>query len=391
MTDTIKIKLNLSKLSPDVRLEIPVHICSVSTLSGEAKDRYVKPSKQRSDMSATKTKWIVRCELDETPAQRGLIPVSIESELHIPNAIVGQNLEHGTSVFAAACAALELVRIWLAKGGLPKAELDRLSIDDISIEGVTLTYLVVCQTRVAAEELINSINETGKVLNPNWKMFESSNVTVYLPARDHTVNFYLKTDFEHCKWQDDAPIPAMIEQASRIVRIESKLGLVFLRKRNLTRVDSWRDSYKDGQYKRLFDETVRKSLRLADRLRHKMPREEVYKQLTPTEARLLRGYIDGDDPHQFDSVVESMNPNKRRSELRLRILESANVDIDIPWKDHKRLRCFELDAQLRYPGDYRPIEVHIPWCFCQANWDKLREKMKIAYEKAIILAAEKAA
>jgi hypothetical protein len=391
MTDTINVSLSLSKLSVASRMQIPREICNVSNQDGEVTNRYVKPSKQKSPLSATNTKWVVRCELDSSPEDHGLVPVVIESELHIPNAIVGHNLEHGTSVLAAAYVALRLICISLAESGLPKSELDLLSTDDIAILGVTLTYLIACPTRSCAEALVNSINETGKLVNSKWKMFESTNMTVYLPARDHTVNFYLKTDLDHCKWQGDAPVPGMIDQALRIVRIEAKLGLVFLRKRGLTTVANWRYAYEERLYAKLFDETVRKSLRLGDQLRHKLPRQEVYQRLTATEARLLDDYIHGVDPRQFESVIKSMSPNKRFSELRLNILKTANVDIDIPWKDHTKLRCFELEEQLRYPGDYHPSEEHAPWCFCQTNWDGLVEKMGIAYENAFNSASAKAA
>jgi hypothetical protein len=372
-------------------MQIPREICNVSNQDGEVTNRYVKPSKQKSPLSSTKTKWIVRCKLDSSPEDQGLVPVAIESELHIPNAIVGHNLEHGTSVLAAAYVALRLICISLAESGLPRSELDLLSTDDISILGVTLTYLIACPTRSCAEELVNSINETGKLVNSKWKTFESTNMTVYLPARDHTVNFYLKTDLDHCKWQGDAPVTGMIDQALRIVRIEAKLGLVFLRKRGLTTVANWRYAYEERLYAKLFDETVRKSLRLGDQLRHKLPRQEVYQRLTATEARLLDDYIHGVDPRQFESVIKSMSPNKRFSELRLNILKTANVDIDIPWKDHTKLRCFELEEQLRYPGDYHPSEEHAPWCFCQRNWDGLVEKIEIAYENAFNSALAKVA
>lgn len=391
MTDTINVSLSLSKLSVASRMQIPREICNVSNQDGEVTNRYVKPSKQKSPLSATNTKWVVRCELDSSPEDHGLVPVAIESELHIPNAIVGHNLEHGTSVLAAAYVALRLICISLAESGLPRSELDLLSTDDISILGVTLTYLIACPTRSYAEELVNSISDTGKLVNSNWNMYESANVTVYLPARDHTVNFYIKTDLDHCKWQGDAPVQRMVDQALRIVRIEAKLGLVFLRKRGLTTVANWRYAYEEGLYAKLFDETVRKSLRLGDHLRHKLPRQEVYQRLTATEARLLDDYIHGADPRQFESVIKSMSPNKRFSELRLNILKTANVDIDIPWKDHTKLRCFELEEQLRYPGDYHPTEEHAPWCFCQNNWDGLVEKMGGAYENAFNSAAAKAA
>ena len=45
-------------------------------------------------------------------------------------------------------------------------------------------------------------------------------------------------------------------------------------------------------------------------------------------------------------------------ELRRKILDVANIDIDIPWVDHVRLRCFDLYDKLYYPDDYQPSVDH---------------------------------
>ncbi|RZI43675.1 hypothetical protein EGT07_07870 [Herbaspirillum sp. HC18] len=384
MTDSIKITLNLSKLSPIVRKDIRAKICTVANPWGEVEEQYTKPSVQRSALSGTKTKWVVRCSTDALCPELGEVPTQIEADLNIPNAVVGHNVVHGTSVFAAGIAALELLRIWLAKQGLPKEELDRLAAEDVSLRGVTLTYLMKCGSSQEAKDLVDAINQTGKVLNPKRKFWDSSNVTVRLPARDYVLETYVKSELKHCKWAADAPIDALLHEMAHVVRIEAKVGLSFLRKRNLVSLVSWRGAYETGLYERLFHETVHKSLRLDGvRLRHKAPREEVYAELSPTEARLLRGYVEGRDPWKFQSIAESRNPGKRRSELRKSILKVAGVDIDIPWKEHVKLRCFELVNQLRYPGDYRPADSHVLWCFCEENWLSLREKMRHVYQQAI--------
>lgn len=392
MTDSIKTSLSLTKLSPRVRKDIDARICTVSNLWGEQKERYTKPSHQRSAMTKTKTKWIVRCVPLADYPELGDIPRQIDADLNIPNSITGHNLEHGTSVFAAGVASLETLRIWMAQSGLPRAELDLLTTADVSLRGTTITYLKVFADRTEGDAFVDAIRITGKVLGISTSE-DSTNVTVYLFGRDYVVKIYIKTDLSHCKFPDGAPVAGLIDRTSCIVRIEVKLGLRFLRDRykdqkwNLVALDSWRDAYAQGVYEQIFNDTVRKLLRLDERLRHKEPREEVYARLTPTEARLLRGYIAGRDPRKFSSVVGSSSPLKRLSDLRLRILEVANTDIDIPWVEHVKLRCFELDDQLYYPDDYHPAADHSPWCFCKANWSKLLAAMRAKYEAALAAAS----
>jgi hypothetical protein len=102
---------------------------------------------------------------------------------------------------------------------------------------------------------------------------------------------------------------------------------------------------------------------------------------------LLRGYIAGRDPRKFKSVVESNSPGNRFYELRKVILAKANIDIDITWKNHVQLRCFELDDQLRYPDDHNPTDGRAAWCFCKENWPTLKQALHEKYEQALDAAA----
>lgn len=388
MTDTIKISLSLLKLAEMVRMDIPAEIRNRTNPWGESKGRYVAPSTQKSAMTNTKTKWVVRCEPGTGELEGYSVPAWIDAELNIPNAITGQNVEHGTSVFAAGVASLELQRIWLAKSGLPREQLDLLTIDDVSLNGVTVTFLMAFPTRAEAEGLVKAIGTTGRILAKNCDIHMSSNDTVYIPARDYKVTAYIKSDFSHCAWDDDAPKTPMMDAAAHIVRIESVLSLPFLRARNLIPLERWRDAYSNGLYEAIFNDTVRASLRLTGAiLRHKAPREEVIEKLTPTEAEVLRGYLAMPplDPRQSKTVLNSVSPSKRFHEIRKPILDKTRIDIDIPWEQHAQLRCFELADSLVYPGDYSPSEEHAAWSFCEASWPQLREDMRLAYERALAL------
>ena len=389
MTDSIKTTLRLTKLSARDRMDVDANITNVTNPWGELKERYTKPSHQQSAMAETMTKWVVRCARDTNHPDFGLVPTQIDADLNIPNSTVGQNLEHGTSVWAAGVAALEQQRIWMAKGGVGRAALDLLTTEDVSFRVVTITYCLPCNTQSEAQAMVDGINETGKVLNPRWKFANSRNLTVNLPERTFTVTAYIKTNLEHCAFPDGAPVEGLINQALYIVRVEVKLGLRFLQKHELVSLDSWRDAYEKGVYEAIFNATVRKALRLGQ-LRHKAPREEVFQRLTPDLGRLLRGYLNGRDPRKFQNVVDNASPAKRFSVLRLEILRVAKIDIDIPWAEHVKLRCFELDTQLRYPGDYVPSDAHTPWCFCKANWSSLYRQLRRKYASALATAALKA-
>ena len=392
MTDSVKISLDLSKLSPDVRKDIPAHICEDIDTGTGVVEKYNRPSFQKSALSGTKMKWNVRCGYDETAGRLNDVPIQIDAELNIPNAVVGQNIEHGTSVFAAGVAALELLRIWMAQAGLPREQLDLLSVEDVTLNGVTITYLLPFCSDREAQRMLDAIAVTGKIVNPKVEIWDSTNRTVKLPARDSTVKAYIKSLFDRCAFKAGAPVAKQKDVAGRIVRIETILTRRFLENENLLRLEQWGMAYEDGLYAKLFNRTVRKSLLLHQtKLRHKEPREEVFARLTETEAELLRWYLAGKPVEEFPSIANSSSSQKRRSALRRDLLKATDIDIDIPWKDHVRLRCFELYDTLVYPGDYDPSSEHAPWCFCRSNWADLLAELRRVYEETVARVAAAAA
>jgi hypothetical protein len=394
MTDSIKTILSLAKIPESVRMDVPAKICNVCTPHGEATERYTKPSRQPSALVDTDTKWVVRCAAGTAELEGILVPASIDANLNIPNAITGQNVVHGTSVFAAGVAALYLQKIWLAEAGISREWLDLLGTDDVKLNGTTITYTFPFTDQEPPGNLVDAMMATAKVLfGKDCLSWHSGNDTVIIPGRDFTIVVYIKSDLSHCEWVDGAPVASITAAAEHIVRIEVKLGLPFLKKRGLTILESWRDAYARGVYEQIFNDTVRKSLRLTgERLRHKAPRPEVFEMLTPTEADVLRGYLAEPPvaPRESKTVVESASPNKRLYELRKPILQKARIDIGIPWTEHVKLRCFELEKTLVYPGDFHPSAEHAAWSFCEANWGALLERLKAAYETALQAAAKKA-
>jgi hypothetical protein len=92
MTDTVKTLLSLKKLPELVRMGVPAQLCNVSNPWGELQERYVKPSKQKSSMVDTYTKWIVRCVPGTGDLEGLIVPAAMEASISIPNAVVGQNI-----------------------------------------------------------------------------------------------------------------------------------------------------------------------------------------------------------------------------------------------------------------------------------------------------------
>jgi hypothetical protein len=390
MTDSIKTILDLTKLSVPARMDVDAVICSEVHPSGELKREYSKPSTQQSPMADTKTTWLVR---SEKSSDGYFVPTSIEANLNIPNAVAGHNIVHGTSVFASAVSAFHLQRIWMATSGVARTELDKLTLSDMSLSGATVSYPQHWLNEGVARGQVRAIYHTAKGLyGEQCTLFSSANDTVYIQRGEYEIVVYNKTDCSRCAFKPGTPVRSVLEMSSSIVRIEVKLGKRFLRKHGLLSVESWRNAYAEGLYEKLFDETVRKTLRLQKGgLRHKAPRPEVFSKLTEMEAHILYGYLAGRDPRESKAVMASSRPSNRFYELRKALLEKAQVDIDIPWATHRTLRCFELAQTLRYQGDFNPSPDLADWSFCRSSWDTLRESMHDLYEEAVARAEAKAA
>jgi hypothetical protein len=228
------------------------------------------------------------------------------------------------------------------------------------------------------------VRDVGRALHGDrCTVLSSSNDTVYIDRGDYELTIYNKTDLSHCAFKKGTPISALRALSPTIVRIEVKLGSRFLQKRALTSAESWRHAYVEGRYEQLFNELVRGSLRLDDHLRCKAPRPEVFAKLTALEAHILRGYLSGRDPRVAKAVLTSARPTNRFYELRRSLMEKAQVDIDIPWTLHKKLRSAELVSCLVYRGDSDLVPENTDWAFSRSSWDTLRGTMYALYDQAL--------
>jgi hypothetical protein len=380
MTDSIRTVLDLTKMSRQARMDIDATIGRDVSPLGEVKREYDKMSTQKSPLADVQTSWRTRTKLMDGQ----FVPTKIEADLNIPNAVVGQNVVHGTSVFAAAVSAFHLQKIWMAESGVLGEELDKLLLTDLRLAGVTLSYPQECADVREARTLIEAMFDVGQALyGEKCSRFGSSNDTVYIDRGDYELVIYNKTDLSHCAFKEGAPVAALRALAPTIVRIEVKLKSRFLQKRGLISAESWREAYAESRYKELFNELVRGTLRLDKCLRSKAPRPEVFAKLTALEAHILHGYLKGLDPRAAKAVLTSARPTNRFYELRKSLIAKAQVDIDIPWALDKKLRSAELVDRLVYRGDSDPAPRNANWAFSRSSWDALRGAMNELYHQAL--------
>ena len=388
MTNTIKTVLSLKEMPQRLRVSIPLLIPAESRPLIKPSNQSINANSQSSTLTCPGTNLLVRGEPGECELSGLSIPSMIEAVFNIPQAVTGQDVIHGTSVFAAGLAALYLQRNWLANAGVPREQLDSLTTSDVDLSEVSITFILSFPYAEGASALIDAMISTGQALYGKRCIPVRSGIdkSVILPGRDFTVTASIKSDFDNCYWSDSATMNSICQASPSLVRIDAKLEEPFLKKYFLTSLDRWRSAYEKGKYEKIFNATVRKTLRLTDViLRHEAPPERAFHRLTSVEAEVLRGYLARPalDPRKSQAVIGSRSPEKRFYELRRSILKHAHVDIEIPWKEHVKIRCMELDRRLVYPGDFHPAQEHAPWTFCESNWAYLQDKLNDAYEVAL--------
>jgi hypothetical protein len=384
MTCSIQTFLNLEWISPLARKTLNAKIVSVGSPKGKLNDLYAMPTSELNLISDVGTEWEVIYDRDYNQPEIGPVPCYIYMDLNAPNATTGQDVEHGVGVFAAGTVALELIRTWLAKNGMPRVELAALSTSDVELFGTTVTYLFECSNRDDVDKLMRAIWVTACALYPRSnRLRNSSDGIITIPGQGFTVVVAPKVDVTRAGCSEGLLASAVADRMPCHVRIDVRLRPRFLSSIGLSQLSDWEDADGRGLYRWVFDTTVRRVLRLDSGLSRRAPSARVYKRLTETEAALLRRVVkQGRDPAQFQSIAESKNPSRLKLKLGLRILAVAQVDIEIPWKLHSTLCCAELADRLTYPGDHHPTAERVSQCFCRENWPRLLEQLRNRYEAA---------
>jgi hypothetical protein len=372
MTDSIKIKLDISHIPQEVLADIPIP------------HGYRQDPKRQSSIRPFPAWQSWRSPLTRKPMKikvlvnRVFTPVALVADFNIPNATVGQNAELGHSVYAACSVALDFFKIFLAEHGTPLAYLDRLTISNIQLGKATITYLVPASENRIAQDIIETIVRRFTLFFPQGAddRYGGSEVgslgskTAYCKRRGWAIRVY-STPADKIPCDENPQIhKERIEFAANMVRMELILTAEELRKLNLHSVAAWREGHANGIYKKLFDEYIRNmGLRLDERLRQDKPDSTDLQKLSPTNRHIVEGYLEGKQLKNCNLLKRDskLDAQKVKSAARLKILEKLRIDIDIAWAEHRKLGSRWMDKVIVYPGDHHPPDHRISGAFCRKN------------------------
>jgi hypothetical protein len=380
MTDSIKLCLDLRGMPRSARRQVEVHHAQTKNKRNEkVGKRYPKPITMTSPMSGTG----VRLETYWDGEGSRFLQSQIAADMNIPNAITGHNCEHGTSVFAAGVAGLELLKYWMVRDGVPSSAVDMLSTHDATFNGATVTYLLDCKTEGLARRNLQFLNAAARILDRKVTGNDSTNQTFYIRRNGYMVVVYYKTDFSHCVFPNDEVAEALKGRARCIIRIEVRMQGHFLRARGWDELESWRHAYSEGRYEAIFGALVRGLFKLDVVLRHKAPRAEAMDRLTATGRAIVEAYLAGTSADALPSIKAGGTADARskiKSKWRAAILKALRIDITIPWKHHQELHHADVDRRLQYPGDHHPSAPAAAHCFWEKSWSTQLGRLKTHYQ-----------
>ena len=142
MTDSIKIKLDLSNVPKEDLKHVPVPV--VLRMDRTKPMAPVIPFAAYQSWKSPLTRNPMMIKVLVTPI--AFDPAALVADINVPNATVGQNAELGHSVYAASTVSLELFKVFLAEHCVPLESLNLLTVNDLGLGSVTITYLVPALT-----------------------------------------------------------------------------------------------------------------------------------------------------------------------------------------------------------------------------------------------------
>jgi hypothetical protein len=386
MTDSIKVHISTAKINQESLAKVP----RPQLLKTDQHDPNVLTGIVSQKQYPTSPLTGNGYELQTLTDAHGQI-LGIDVSVNVPSCLVGQNIEHGLSVYAATCSTLLLVQHYLVKHRVPKEEVDKLEHDDIEITQVTLTYLIGSTDTTKDMELItNTIctlhperkKHKGKYSEGTEGFFDADgNKTIRCNMRPFALSCYAKapdllTDTEH------------EEFGQSHIRIELILHRRELKSMNRNKPHNWSTAHQSGAYADIFETYVRnKFLRLNDNLRQNRPDATDIAKLTGLSLSVFKGYMEGKDPRtksQFKQL-KAENPRaeqKLYSQVKRDVLDKLRIDITIPFSKHMQLSTAKLERLMVWTGDHHPHEDIVESCFCMANWGNLKQKLEQAIEQA---------
>jgi hypothetical protein len=386
MTDSIKIHISTAKINQKFLAKLP---CP-QLLKTDQDDPNVLTAILAKKQYPTSPLTGKGYELKIIADAAGQI-LGIDVSVNVPCCLVGQNIEHGLSVFAASVASVLLATHYLATHGVPKDELNKLEYDDIEITQVTLTYLIESIDTVKDMGLIeNAIcslhphrkKQKGKYAEGTQGFFDANgNKTIRCNMRPFALSCYAKAP-------DLLTDTAHEEFGKSRIRIELILHRCELKGLQRNKPQSWVGAHESGAYADIFETYVRnKFFRLHDNLRQNRPDAKDIAKLTGLSLSVFKDYMQSKDP-RTDSQFQELKAKNPRAEQKLysqvkrNIFEKLRIDISIPFSKHMKLSTAKLDKLMVWAGDHHPSKDVVDRCFCMDNWKYLKQKLEGAVAQA---------
>jgi hypothetical protein len=386
MTDSIKVHISTAKINQDSLAKVPRPQLIKTDQHDPNIMTGVLSKKQYPSSPLTGNGY----ELQTLTDAHGQI-LGIDVSVNVPSCLVGQNIEHGLSVYAASCSCHLLVCHYLVKHGVPKGEVNKLNHDDIDITQVTLTYLIGSVDTTKDMELItNTIctlhperkKHKGKYAEGTQGFFDADgNKTIRCNMRPFALSCYAKAP-------DLLTGTNHEEFGQSHIRIELILHRSELKSMQRNKPQNWIAAHQSGVYADIFETYVRnKFFRLDDNLRQNRPDATDIAKLTGLSLSVFKGYMEGKDPRTKSQFKELRAKNPRAeqklySQVKRDILEKLRIDITIPFSKHMQLSMAKLERLMVWLGDHHPHEDVVEHCFCMDNWGNLKQKLKAAIEEA---------
>lgn len=314
-------------------------------------------------------------------------PVALVVECNLPNATVGQNAELGHSVYAANTVALDFLKIFLAKHGVPPASLERLTVAQMKAGSVTITYLIPVPNGRTAQSILEEIKHRFAQFFPLSKderyggsfVGSKSSLTPYLHQRGWSTRAYSTPAHKIDGDESDPVHKQRVQFAKQVVRMELTLTAEELRKHGLQEVTAWEIAHESGIYKMLFDCYIRNAgLRLHERLRTDKPKQSDVLKLNETNRYIITGYLDGKSLKDCNLLKRpsKIAAQKAHSAAVRTVLKLLRIDMNIDWVEHRKLGNTWMEKVIVYAGDHHPPQDHVSTSFCQENLPAIRKQLQ---------------
>lgn len=326
-------------------------------------------------------------------------------EFNPPACIVGHNRLLVNGVPFAVRAGSLLLAHWLLSNGAAASALDAINKSEIVISSVTPTFLFRHATEADARLTLAALRSRSEALlnnrlkekmkkpafsyppKPDLRPTAPYTYTSYIRHREFLIDAYVKTtdnSRSFCTPIDDSAVEVFVQsEASRTLRIGTKLHAKWLRERGLDKAENWQvqveNSEWDDPYKEAF-KLLRTVLKLDQDFRKAQLRSTSFKtlNLSKLDAEMLAWHVKGDDmvaDHQHFSSMSQPQRSKAYSACRLRVLERVKIDFNIPYGVQKILLNPQLDQLLRYPGEYKPDERAEPYIYSRLSVPQKLEEL----------------